>query len=215
MRKLLLAVMAVLVLGSASAARAEGFNIGVRAAYVFPAGEIGSIELLGEPIDFGDLGDAVDGGVPLWLEANYQLTPNVSLGAYFQYAFLMLPDDAGGADGNNMRVGGQVIYGFAPAGNFAPWIGAGIGWEWLEFDDLGVDGNSNAQLTFDGLDFMLQGGAEFAVAKSFRVGPFASVSFGRYGEAEFDAGGGASVTTDFDEGWHEWLQIGVRGTFGF
>lgn len=214
MRKLL-AVMAVLVVGSASTARAENFNVGVRAAYVFPMGEIGTVGLLGDTFDFGDLGDSVDGGIPLWLEANYRLTPNLSLGAYFQYAFLMLPDEAGSADGSNLRLGAQVIYGFTPAGNFAPWIGAGVGWEWLEFDDIGIDGTTDAQVTFDGFDLMVQGGAEFAVAPNFSVGPFASLSFGQYGEADFDAGG-ASVTADFDDkGWHEWLQIGVRGTFGF
>ena len=55
-----------------------------------------------------------------------------------------------------------------------------------------------------GFDFTLQGGAQWKVAPAMSVGPYAALIVGQFNDSDID-----------DKGWHEWLQVGLRGTFVF
>jgi opacity protein-like surface antigen len=209
MKKLLaLSAFAALVVAPvAHAADRTGFTLGARAAYGFPLGDVG-----GADDDANDAFDNfVDNAYPLWLELNYRFGPSFEAGAYFQYAFLNLGDDFGGDDGSDLRLGLQLNYIFTPGGSLSPWIGVGGGFEWLRGDTDLDPGNLDEldDTAIDGWDLMVQGGLDFHVADRFTIGPFATLTFGQFGDIEIND---ESTNID-DKAWHEWLQLGVRATF--
>ena len=192
MRKVL-AVVAVAMLGAASAAQAQdtGVSLSARAGYAFPMGEAG---------DGVDLGDLVDGNIPLGIELGYRFAPNLEIGGYFEYGWAREADEvsAVGVDVTTMRLGAQLNYLLAPEADLNPYLGVGFGWTQLEADfGLGDDSVS-------GFDFTLQGGAQWKVAPAMSVGPYAALIVGQFNDSDID-----------DKGWHEWLQVGLRGTFVF
>jgi hypothetical protein len=88
-----------------------------------------------------------------------------------------------------------------------PWIGAGLGYEWLRLSSSGGEEAVNG--TLSGFEFVnLQGGVDFKPLDdtNFGVGPFLAFSLAQYSTA---ADGGDIR----DKTLHEWLNLGVRGTF--
>ena len=214
----------VVVLGSVSSAHAEGFELGARLGYGIP---------LGKAVDRGtnnDLSDGVKGMIPLQLDLGYRVTPNLMVGGYFMYGFGILPSDiSSSCDRANadcsihdIRLGIQAQYHFMPEENVDPWVGAGIGYEWLGLGiDASVGGTTiKSSSSIHGWEFIsLQGGADFAVAPQFGLGPFLSLSIAQYGTSTTSCSGtgcepGDSASRDIDEkALHQWLTLGVRGTF--
>jgi hypothetical protein len=83
MRKAILTAAGVALAGAVTAggARASGpsgVEIGLRTGYALPLGDVG-----GSPSRA--LGDVVTGMVPIWIDAGYRMSPNMYLGANFQY----------------------------------------------------------------------------------------------------------------------------------
>jgi hypothetical protein len=68
-----------------------------------------------------------------------------------------------------------------------------------------------------GLDGTVQLGGDYWLAPRFAVGPFMAFTFGRFSTVALDAssaGQSQSTSQDIeDEAWHEWLQLGLKGTF--
>lgn len=188
--KRLNALVAAAALAAAGAARAEpassGFSVGARVGYGIPLGTYADFSGVAEE----DFADVVDGAIPIWIDATLRLGGGLEVGPYFQYGYVMLPDGAGEDSADQYRVGAQLNYRLAPAGGFAPWIGAGAGWEWLK------DGGD-----VSGFDLMVQGGADWRVGTNLAVGPFVALTFGR-----FDVSGA-------DGAFHEWLQVGLKASF--
>jgi hypothetical protein len=198
-----LALAALLAAGPAFAqgtpAGETGLQLGARASFAWPFGEA-----FDAPAGFtADLSDSIDWAVPIWAELNYRLNRDLAVGVYGKYAFISEadPDFGDSPDLQNWHLGGQLTFRLAEMGTILPWVGVGAGWEWLSSD---ADGDPD----LDGFEALVQGGADFNVAQGFNVGPFVAFTIGNFGEIEEDG-----LTAD--SAWHEWLEVGIRGTFDF
>lgn len=147
------------------------------------------------------------------------------VGGYIQYGFGIVGGDLGdrcdaaGIDcgAHNVRLGLQAQYHLSPEGQVDPWLGAGIGYEWLTYTASG--GGVDVSSTGHGFEFlMLQGGADFPVGDGYGIGPFMSFSLGQYASystsCDGQCAGFVGDSGDIkNKALHEWLIIGVRGTF--
>jgi hypothetical protein len=216
-----------MVLGSVSNAHAEGFELGARTGYAIAMGKV---------VDKtnGDLSDSISGMIPFQLDVGYRVIPKLMVGGYVMYGFgfngdrlqkLCDSEKAAGIDAScsshDVRLGLQAQYHFIPDGSVDPWLGAGVGYEWLSF---GVEAKANGvssdiSSTGHGFEFInLQGGADFSVAPGFGLGPFLSLSVGQYSTESTSCSGSclasSSESKDIDKkAMHQWLTLGVRGTF--
>ena len=234
-------ILAFTVAGSAFAAGGdEKLQLGVRLGYALPAGNAYGAQTLSSG-SFAvstpelKLSDEVNGQIPILIEAGYLITPNLLIGAYGQYGFVSTKDDCGAnCSAHDFRAGIQGQYRFLPFENIDPWVGIGVGYEALsESGDItdSFAGQSNSfhyESSLTGWElFQLQGGVDFRVANAFTLGPFASVSFTEYTRThdELDptpiAVGAAGVqgSPNGDQSLsnktiHEWVNLGLRGTFG-
>ncbi|HEY4157521.1 MAG TPA: hypothetical protein VGM29_05465, partial [Polyangiaceae bacterium] len=161
------------------------------------------------------LSDLVSGGVPIQVDAGYMVTPNVLVGLYGQYAFVSEKNcDAGAScSAHDIRLGVQAQYHIMPDQAVDPWLGLGIGYEWL--GDSESAGGVSQDTTIKGLEFLnVQGGADFQVANALTVGPFLNLSLAQF--SSFSTSGPLGTTSgSFDnKAMHEWITIGAKGTFG-
>jgi hypothetical protein len=215
------------VLGTTSRASAGGFELGARLGYGIPMGKID---------DDSDLSDGVTGMIPLQLDLGYRVSPAFSIGGYVMYGVGFAGDDISelcdraddvpGVDisctARDVRLGIQAQYHFLPKKKLDPWVGLGLGYEWLT---LGVDGSGGGMQidmssTGKGFEFInLQGGLDFKVAPGLALGPFLSFSIAQYSSFSVSCSGNAcgGITTQSrdidDKAVHQWLMLGVRGTF--
>jgi opacity protein-like surface antigen len=193
---LLLGALAVALPARADEAGRAGFSLGARGAYAWPFGDVVS----GVQAD-----DVFDRMIPLWVDATLRLGGGVEIGPYFQYGWGK--GKSGAPDFTDMRLGAQLNYRLTPAGGLTPWLGVGVGWEWLNADTPRND--LNAQVTdpdLSGLDFMVQGGADFRLSPNIALGPFVAFTVGRFSSGDaFDVAGRSKA-------WHEWLQVGAKLT---
>ncbi|HET9599722.1 MAG TPA: hypothetical protein VFP65_29375 [Anaeromyxobacteraceae bacterium] len=220
------AALAVAVLVSL-AARAEaqagavnpGFGASLRLAYGLPAGQT-----TGATGD--DLSRVFSGSLPIQLDLGYRITPNASVAIYGQYGFGFTASDldricaavattAGttvDCSGHDVRLGVEGFWHFQPGQHFDPWVGLGVGYEWMTVS-ASANGVS-ADVSAHGWEFLnLQLGLDWLVAPSFGIGPFLQVSFGQYGTQEASAPGQSQSQDITNKGVHEWVQFGLRGTF--
>lgn len=196
MRKLArLAVLAVLFAPTLASAQ---LSLGARLAYGLA---------MGEAAEGGDLADFAKSQIPIQLDVGYRVTPALTIGGYFAYGFANLGDDLECDDcsGRVYRLGVQLDYAFK-GGSMTPWVGGGIGYEWLKLKDDATDD----EITLSGFEYLnLQGGLDWKVADKFSVGPFALFSIAQYSKA---SEGGEDFDID-NKAMHQWLQLGIRGRF--
>ncbi len=218
MKKLLVgAAGAATLLGlfsSTAMAQEKPISLGLRAGYGIPMGKAqDDLTVAGQTQEF-KLSDRFSSAFPaLQIDAGYFVTPEIMVGAYFGYAILSIKDDAcpNGADcsANQLRYGLQGQYHLSRGESVDPWFGLGIGFEDVstKVEGGGLSGDGG----FSGLEFVsLNGGADFEVADGIGVGPFVSFSLGQYSKTTGDGGGDIDKTA-----MHQWLTLGVKGTFGF
>jgi hypothetical protein len=177
-------------------------SVGARVGYMHGFGGVDSDE---------DLDDFAGSQLPLQLDVGYRFG-QVTLGGYFSYGIAFVSGiigdacDAAGADcsARGLRVGAQVLLDLRPKEQVDPWVGLGIGYERLSLDVAGVDSS------LSGAEFLiLQGGVDFHASPKFKLGPYASFSFGQY--SHFDS---PSVDGEIpDKTIHEFLTVGLRGQF--
>jgi hypothetical protein len=228
MKKLVAAAVVAVLTFLAAPARAEekGFTLGLRTAYALPLGTAG---------DGADLNELTSGAVPVQIELGYRLTRNVLAGAYFAWGYAMVADEAKSAlaaDGATgigghavQRVGVQAIYSFMPGAKLAPWAGLGVGYEWARYASAelrSATGTADTEVGLRGFEALLQVGGDLRVAPKFTIGPFATLNVGRFeshvasvDETSGTFPGGDSSQEVSDKGFHEWIQLGVKGTFDF
>ena len=208
----------VMLVSSGALAQDQGFDAGLRAGYGVPFGKATGAGTR-------DMNEGITGIVPWWVDVGYRLTPNVFVGAYFQYGIGFVGSglsdlcDINGVDCStrSIRLGGQVHYHFVPEGRADPWLGYGFGYEWW---NLGVrDPAEQLSTTARGLEFAnFQAGLDFYAAPHY-LGPFVSFSLDQFDSVDACSGAPGATCTVLGDGevqeksLHQWLLFGLRGGF--
>lgn len=207
------------------------FELGLRTGYGVPLGRYADVRQLGSvrQDDLNALNDDAYGAIPLWLDFGYRLTPALLLGVYGMVG-LVLPKSGAASDplgggcpegldcfGIGVRFGVQAQYRFSPGAPIDPWLGLGLGYEWI---------TSHVQGSVFGLPFdvvtnhsgpellHLQGGVDFQLAGALSLGPFASLSAMQYTSCSATLDDEDTECSLPDKAWHGWLVLGVRGALG-
>jgi len=200
--------------------RSTNFELGLRIGYGIPMGSISDYEFGTEK-----LSDTFSGQVPIGIDIGYKITQKITLGLYGQYAFGLV----GGKFGNvcergsslgvtcsasDLRIGVQGQYHFLPMETVNPWVGLGVGYEWLRFGFNSPD--SVGTVTAKGIEFAaFQAGLDYQLTSKLGIGPFASFSMGQF-SSKSTSGGTDGLPGAGDiakKTMHEWLTFGVRGTY--
>ncbi|HEU4386132.1 MAG TPA: hypothetical protein VFR85_21785 [Anaeromyxobacteraceae bacterium] len=208
-------VVALLAVGTAQAqgAPASGISLGARVGYGIPIGDADGGDALTPPAAMSDL---VSGQLPLQLDITYRFNPNWQLGLYFQYGIAFASNtfcpSGVSCSGSDIRLGGEVMYTFASPG-FSPWIGLGLGYEWLNLS--AEAGGVSADFQVSGFEFLnLQVGGDWRLSPNFKMGPFVAFSIASYDSISVTVPGAGTVSGDIaNTTTHEWLQFGLKGTF--
>jgi hypothetical protein len=176
---------------------ATGFSFGLRAAYAMPGGALGA----GTQVS-----DVTFGAVPAWVEAGYRFNRNLSAGLFLQYnrGFSANCPAQASCSTSDLRFGVEGTYSFMPSSTFSPWAGLGAGYEMLSWSRAGAEASAK------GFEYAnLQAGMDWNVASNYAVGPFATMTFGK-----FSSQSSGGVSTSFtDSGMHSWLQFGLKLTY--
>jgi hypothetical protein len=171
------------------------------------------------------LSDSSRGFLPFWLDVGYRVHPSVFIGAYAQYGLVLLRKGGicEGEDtkcsGSNYRLGGQIVYHFAPDGDFDPWFGLGAGYEWyrssVKYAESGIP---NRSLTFKGPEWVnVSLGLDIHETRQGAIGPFVALAVGQYSKTTI-AGTAFGNATEISETisateMHQWLFFGVQGSY--
>jgi hypothetical protein len=156
------------------------------------------------------LSDGISGGFPVVIEAAGRINRNISVGLSGQYGYLLTKNCTTGVtcSAADYQVLVEGIYNARMGSTIDPWVGVGIGWEKLSLSESAGAASQSVDASGWGLA-SVQVGGNFLAAPQVEVGPFLSFSVGKYGSASAGGYSGDIMNTAF----HEWLQIGVRGTF--
>ena len=178
-----------------------GVSLSARLSYAIPMGSL---------MQDLTLSDGISGGIPVVIEAAYRFNRNFSAGLAGQYAYMMTKNcDAGAScSATDYQFFVEGIYNARMGSTIDPWVGLGIGYEQLSLNESGGQNPGSGSASGWGLA-TLQVGGNFVAAPQVEVGPFLSFSAGKYGSL---SSGGQSADIPMTT-FHEWLQIGVRGTF--
>jgi len=215
-----LVLVAVCAPGAAHAASRLGggaLELGARIGVGFPFGHEGRTNAnAADPV----LSDNVKTLLPIWIDGGYRFNSRFFLGLSFQYGFGFVNKDQNGfcnqaasdCSAHNIRVGINLLYHFLPDAGFDPWVGFGLGYEWLSTSRTlgGIDLSTGAS----GTEFAnLQVGGDIGAGSSLKIGPFISFSFGSYGDQSVSQGNRTFDANVVDHSVHEWLILGLRGVF--
>jgi hypothetical protein len=114
---------------------------------------------------------------------------------------------------SGLRLGLQGVYTILPEARFAPWAGVSVGYERLRYASATVSGKES-EIGFRGFEAGVQVGADDHLGSSFSVGPFAAFDVGQFqSQMTWVSGAGETATDVAAKGVHEWLQLGIEGSF--
>jgi hypothetical protein len=203
---LALVVASTIAIGPDTARASDvSFELATRLAFGYPTGNVDGVP--------GDsMKETVTGIVPLWLDAGVRLGSQWFLGIDGIYAPTLegqgLRSECGPCGGEDLAVGPEVHFHVLPDAAWDPWFGLGVGAEWLRFQ---TDSGSFGLI---GYAYNVQAGADTRLPAGFHVGPFVAFALGQY-TSWFSAGssGGSSDGSLHPLDHHEWLTLGVKGTF--
>jgi hypothetical protein len=191
------------------------FEAGFRAGVGFPLGNLSSGK---------KLTDWVTLALPLTFELGARIFGKYEIAAMGQYAIGAVDSTTGSGcyTGNNAcsasigQIGVEFLY--HPLGLAAvdPFIGVGVGYEWLVVRAT-VEGRNYDQ-ALGGFNWaILQGGVDLSLGKGFRVGPYGLVSLGQYQSSNFTvptpSGPQSGSTSIANPAVHLWLSVGLRLLF--
>jgi hypothetical protein len=196
-----------------------GFEVGLRLGYGIPLGNTSGNE---------KLSDGIGGQVPIIIDLGYRVIPNLFVGLYGQYGFSWVGGNVSDAcdmsseiscSAHDIRLGVEAQFHFLPRQKLDPWVGLGVGYEWMGISVEG--GGVKVSMTPHGFEFVnLQAGLDILVAEHFYLGPFLSLSIAQYSDMSVDCSAGSVLCNQFgaggtiqDKALHEWLMLGVRGAF--
>jgi hypothetical protein len=168
--KLLCSALALSSVLVASAAHADTIPISVaaRLGYGVPVGA----STKGVNGQEAKLSDTVGGVIPVQLDAMYALGFGLRLGVYGSYGILTGLKEIPNVDssGSQTRLGLQAHF-TLPLPVVKPWVGAGIGYEWLSVTTNAAGVESKA--TLKGLEILnLQAGLQIALLPILSLGPY-------------------------------------------
>jgi hypothetical protein len=202
---------------ASTAARAQrspdaGIEVAVRTGLALP---------FGERLNGSNLDNYASSAVPIILEGGYRLDSSLFFGLRLQYGFPQLKNPNGGCggniscDGSVVMLGLEGAYRFQPEATFAPWLGAGVGYEWASADFTGPNVGGGA--TDKGFQALLQAGGDVRVTPKLVLGPFLEAAFGRYDSADTRVRVFNTIMETSSDitntAWHTWITLGVRGAF--
>jgi hypothetical protein len=197
-----------------------GFETGLRVGYAVPLGNI-----VGGNDDDRGLDNAIKGAVPIWVDLGYRVLPELFVGLYGQYGFGFSGDTFGdnceesdtNCSASTLRLGLELHYHPVPKSVANPWVGLGLGYEWLT---IGIErGSRELSFTVHGFELLnLQAGLDFKVTDNFYLGPALSFSLGQFSEVSASCSGGDADDCAEDpeieeKAVHEWLVLAVRGAY--
>jgi hypothetical protein len=161
------------------------------------------------------MSEVAQGDFPLQLDATWRFGAHFSAGVYYSFAIGRLSGeisdrcDALQASCSvwSMRAGIRGEYAFVEVSQrFAPWVGAGTGWEWVR-ESVSHPAESSTQ-TVSGWEMLsLEGGADVRLAPKLWAGPYLAYRFGQYGRLD-----GYSIV---NKAFHSWFGVGLRGRWDF
>lgn len=168
------------------------FTLGLRTGVGLPLGNLegGDGEGPDEP-----LRNLVKAILPLQLDVGVLQSSRLYAGAYVQYGRGIASRRCPICSLTDVRTGFTVSYHLPRPGDWSPWLGVGAGYEFLEGQ---ARTPQSTPFSIRGAEFFnLQGGADFHVSGPAWVGPFATLSLGKY--------------LDVNEvEYHSWLIGGVQ-----
>jgi hypothetical protein len=199
-------------------AQQGGFELGARAGYAAPLGTT-----MHSNADQA-FTETTSGAVPLILDVGYRVVPVFALGAYAQYSVTFLSGDAqtscqtfeADCSISHVRAGLQANY-IASLSAADAWFGVTLGLERFAIHVASADvaGGDTNGILMTLPDLGIQGGVGFVVVPGFTVGPYASLSMGRfsYGSVESEETTRHVHVPSEDRRFHGWLTVGVRASF--
>lgn len=215
-------------------ARRTGFTVGLRLGVGIPLGKAGEPDVpalpgVQAPAAERDLSDLTPWRTPVWLDVGYTLSGALTLGVYGQVGFGGSGDACvQDCDWSDIRVGAQAELRFLPGAAVDPWIGVGLGYEWLSYRQLlsGQAPNAAGELVdftvraterFGGPELLLQGGIDFQVEDALRIGPFASATLAQYLTDSYSCQPALDVCPSGSSidgaAFHSWVGVGLRGAY--
>jgi len=165
------------------------------------------------------LADLVAWTVPLQLDIGARIGP-AFVGGYLAYAFGKTGsalDTGSGRSASDVRVGFEVLWHLGPDRKVDPWVGIGVGYEWLNLSVTGSGGTVYASAR--GFEWTnLQLGIDFVLGRNFRLGPFVETRVAQYDTGSLGLingqGGEVGGTGDIQsKAVHAWIDIGLRFSF--
>ena len=162
------------------------------------------------------LSDLVAWTVPLELELGARIGP-AFVGGYVTYAFGKAGSALEGGtsrSASNVRCGFEVLWHLGPDRPVDPWVGLGVGYEWLNLSIGGTGGAITGSAR--GFEWVnLQLGIDFSLGRNFRLGPFTRSRVAQYDTGSLglinsqgtDVGGTSDITS---KTVHTWIDVGLR-----
>jgi hypothetical protein len=169
-----------------------GFAIGLRGGYALPFGNANGVTVRD---------NVAQGAVPIGVDVGWFFTPHLYVGAAFSYGIGVgigrLNPTCGDPDidcsAAMYRLGGVAHWHFLPTEDWDPWVGVGLGYEYLQVTATSqVDGSSsNPTSALQGLNVTLEAGLDYKPLRYFGLGPYMEVATGSYiaGTSGFDVHG--------------------------
>ena len=180
-----------------------GVGIGVTLGSAHSAARVGADAL-----------DVVSKALPFTIAIGYRFDPRWSADLNLTYAPIVLGTcgDEADASASDIRLGTALRWHRLSRRIVRPWISLGLGYERFHY----VGGCPDINLT--GVDLDFQVGGDIHLSPSWTVGPFVGARVGTYVYMyAFPHWRGGSPSDQpisaGDLALHEWLSIGLRGTF--
>jgi hypothetical protein len=212
-------------LDSVAAERRTGFTAGLRLGVGVPLGNAGRDPLAGLDRNLNDL---TSWRAPVWVDVGYSLSGATTVGVYGQVGTGGTGDACTfDCDWSDIRIGAEVEWRLAPGAAVDPWLGLGLGYEWLTYrvlvsvdvpDGMGGTETLSGRATerFGGPELLLQAGVDFQVEDALRIGPYASATLAQYLTDSFTCEGSNECPADGSidgPAFHSWIGVGLRGAY--
>jgi hypothetical protein len=214
--------------GAQTTLREVHFEVGARLGYSVASGDYYS----GSQITSASTaaGPGINSGATISLDLGLRMSRYFYVGGFFSYSLLSTSclqapaDSTLSCDAHDIRGGIDAVVHVFPRGTIDPWVGLGLGHEWLTVSvaESSSTASAKASQTFDGWNYgHLLLGVDFHTSRAVGLGPFLELTSGSFASASVSATGtsGGSTSSTSQSGdiastsSHQWISVGVRGTY--